>query len=62
MNLWIESIDLVYGLSLWIETMDLVNGEIGLQSLYGLSPRSESGLCLRGILGKIAEINFKPNN
>ena len=68
MNLWIESIDLVYGLSLWIETMDLVNGEegegqkIGLQSLYGLSLRSESGLCLRGILGKIVEINFKPNN
>ena len=58
----------VYGLSRWIETMDLVNGEegegqkIGLQSLYGLSLRSESGLCLRGILGKIVEINFKPNN
>ena len=48
--------------------MDLVNGEegegqkIGLQSLYGLSLRSLSGLCLRGILGKIVEINFKPNN
>ena len=38
---------MVYGLSLWIETKDLANGEegegqkIGLQSLYGLSLRSE---------------------
>ena len=60
--------DRVHRLSLLIESTDLVNGEegegqkIGLQSLYGLSPRSESELCLRGILGKIAEINFKPNN
>ena len=44
----------VYGLSRWIEIMDLVNGEegegqkIGLQSLYGLSLRSEFMDCVYG--------------
>ena len=46
--------DRVHRLSLWIESTDLVNGEvgegqkIGLQSLYGLSLRSESMDCVYG--------------
>ena len=54
MSVRIESMDRVHRLSLRIESTDLVNGEegegqkIGLQSLYGLSLRSESMDCVYG--------------